>query len=355
MTGKRILDANINRCAEGLRVLEDIARFHFDNQQLAARFRTLRHRIRKSIFTDNSRLLAARDSRNDVGKQTSFNQTGTDGKKGLKSAATANCKRVQEALRSLEEILKSGDSYLFGKEMEHCRFSLYTLEAELISLFTRTLPAGIYGILGEKFSRGRSNIEVAKEMVRGGISVIQYREKREDKSFREMYRECRIIRQITREANIPFIINDFMEIALMVGADGIHQGQDDLPVRELRKLTPNLLIGCSTHSPDQARKAIDDGADYIGVGPLFTTTTKKDVCDAVGLGYLEYVAKELEIPFVAIGGIKLKNIGEVVKRGAATVCLVTEIIGAENIVDRIREIQRLIQEAAGPDSMARPQ
>ncbi len=344
MTGQRILDANINRCAEGLRVLEDIARFHFDNRQLAAQFRTLRHRIRKSLFTDHSRLITARDSRNDVGKQTSLNQADTDSRKGLKRAAIANCKRVQEALRSLEEILKSEDSCLCAREIERCRFSLYTLETELLSLFTRTLPAGIYGILGEKFSRGRSNIEVAEKMIRGGISIIQYREKREDKSFREMYRECRIIREITREANIPFIINDFMEIAMMVGADGIHQGQDDLPVKELRKLAPHMMIGCSTHSPAQARKAIDDGADYIGVGPLFTTTTKKDVCNAVGLGYLEYVAEEVETPFVAIGGIKRKNLGEVLKRGAATVCLVTEIIGAENIVDRIREIQLLIQE-----------
>ncbi len=338
------MDANINRCAEGLRVLEDIARFHFDNRQLAAQFRTLRHRVRKSIFTDHSRLLSARESRNDVGKQTSFNQTGYDGRNGLKSAAIANCKRVQEALRSLEEILKSEESYAHGKEIERCRFSLYTLETELLSLFTRTLPTGIYGILGEKYSRGRSNIEVAEEMIRGGIAIIQYREKREDKSFRDMYRECRIIREITREAKIPFIINDFMEIALMVGADGIHQGQDDLPVKELRKLAPHMLIGCSTHSPDQARKAIDDGVDYIGVGPIFPTTTKKDVCDAVGLSYLEFVAEELQIPFVAIGGIKRENIREVIKRGASTVCLVTEIIGAENIVYRIREIQTLIQE-----------
>jgi thiamine-phosphate pyrophosphorylase len=228
--------------------------------------------------------------------------------------------------------------------MEDCRFSLYTLESELLSLFSRTLPPGIYGILGEKFSRGRSNIETAEEMAAGGVSIIQYREKTEDKSFREIFRECRVIREITLDAKIPFIINDFVEIAVMVEADGIHQGQGDLPVEELRKHVPHMMIGCSTHSPEQARKAVEDGADYIGVGPLFPTTTKEDVCDAVGLSYLEYVAGELNIPYVAIGGIKRENLGEVIKRGATTICLVTEILEAENITDRIKEIQLLIQE-----------
>ncbi len=347
MTAERILDASINRCAEGLRVLEDIARFHFNNRQLSSQFRTLRHTVRKSLVPDDNTLLPARNSINDVGKQISSREVKTDSRKDLKSTAAANCKRVQEALRSLEEILKSRSSYLQGKKAENCRFSLYTLESELLSLFTRILPAGIYGILGEKFSRVRSNIEVAEEMIKGGISIIQYREKREEKSFRKMYEECRIIRAITKEANIPFIINDFSELALMVEADGIHQGQDDLPIKELRKLAPHMMLGCSTHSPDQAEKAVEDGADYIGVGPLFPTTTKKDVCDAVGLNYLEYVARNLNIPFVAIGGIKKSNLKKVIKKGATTVCLVTEILGADDIARQVRNLQLTMPDPGG--------
>lgn len=209
-------------------------------------------------------------------------------------------------------------------------------------LCKKQLPKGIYGILGEKFSLGRSNVEVAAMMVDAGIDVLQYREKVQDKSCRQMLAECEQIRKITADARVPFIVNDHLGIAMMVGADGIHQGQDDLPVKKIRKIVPRMMIGCSTHSPDQAKKALADGADYIGVGPVFTTRTKQDVCDAVGLEYLEYVAKTHDIPFVAIGGIKRHNLGEVIAKGAGTVCLVTEIISARNIADRIKEIRKIM-------------
>lgn len=204
------------------------------------------------------------------------------------------------------------------------------------------LPQGIYGILGEKFSLGRSNIETARLMVDAGIDVLQYREKLTDKSLKEIYTECQAIREITRDAGVPFIINDYADIALMVKADGIHQGQDDLPVKELRQIAPQMLIGCSSHAPKQAKKAIEDGADYIGVGPIYTTQTKVDVCDAVGLEYLEYVSQNVDIPFVAIGGIKRNNLPDVLERGAKTVCLVTEILGAQNIGKRIAEIRKIM-------------
>lgn len=209
---------------------------------------------------------------------------------------------------------------------------------------SKQLPHGIYGILGEKFSLGLSNVQVAGQMVDAGVDVLQYREKPADKSLKQMYAECREIRKITQEAGVPFIINDHADIALMVGADGIHQGQDDLPVKALRNIAPNMMIGCSTHSPEQAQKAIADGADYLGVGPIFATQTKEDVCDAVGFKYLEHVVKTHDIPFVAIGGIKRHNLKDILSRGAKTVCLVTEIIGAPNIKKRIKEIKQILGE-----------
>ncbi len=205
-----------------------------------------------------------------------------------------------------------------------------------------TFPKGIYGILGEKFSLGRTNVEVARQMVDAGVDILQYREKVKDKSYKDMLDECYKIRKITEKAGVPFIINDHVAIALLVGADGIHQGQDDLPVKEVKKLAPGMMIGCSTHNSAQAKKAVEDGADYIGVGPIFTTRTKEDVCDAVGLDYLDHVAANHEIPFVAIGGIKRSNLRDVVARGAKTVCLVTEIISAKNIEKRIKEIKDII-------------
>jgi thiamine-phosphate pyrophosphorylase len=201
------------------------------------------------------------------------------------------------------------------------------------------LPQGIYGITAEKFSRGRSNLDVVKKMIEGGIKVIQYREKRHVKDYCDILEECRQIRKLTREHGVCFIVNDFVDIAMLVDADGVHVGQEDLPVHAVRSLLgPDKIIGLSTHSPEQAIQAEHDGADYIGVGPLFTTQTKEDVCDAVGLQYLDYVVNNCSLPFVAIGGIKEHNIKEVANRGARTICLVTEIVGSNDIVQTVKRL-----------------
>jgi thiamine-phosphate pyrophosphorylase len=131
---------------------------------------------------------------------------------------------------------------------------------------------------------------------------------------------------------------------MLVGADGVHVGQDDLPVAEVRRLLgPGKIIGLSTHSPAQAEKAVKEGADYIGVGPIFATQTKDDVCAPVGYTYLEWVRDNITLPYVAIGGIKLHNIEEIVKRGARTICLVTEIVAAPDIVGRVHELQAVLR------------
>lgn len=341
MRDERMIDANVNRSAEGIRVLEDIARFHFDNQRISAQLRSIRHGVREIFSGMEQRLLAARDAREDVGVQTSFTQK-SDTRRDIRDGILSNGKRVQEAFRSLEEILKIGGHYPRAKEIERLRYSAYSLEKDLMSSLVRVLPPGIYGILGEKFSLGRTNVQVAREMVEAGVAVLQYREKVKEKSKKEILRECQEIRRITSDGGVPFIVNDHADVALMVGADGIHQGQDDLPVKELRAIAPQMMLGCSTHSPEQARQAIEDGADYIGVGPIYTTQTKEDVCDAVGLEYLEHVADTHVVDFVAIGGIKRDNLEAVLARGARTVCLVTEIIGAEDIKGRIHEIKEII-------------
>jgi thiamine-phosphate pyrophosphorylase len=210
----------------------------------------------------------------------------------------------------------------------------------------KKLPKGIYGILGEQFSLGRSNVETARLMVEAGIDILQYREKAHQKNRRQMLAECREIRRMTSDAGILFIVNDFLDIALLADADGVHVGQEDLPVSEIKRLAPHLLTGCSTHSPAQAARAVADGADYIGAGPIFTTQTKEDVCDAVGLEYLAHVASSYTLPFVAIGGIKRRNIRAVIEKGAVTLCLVTEIISAPDIKKRIQEIRRLLEASA---------
>ena len=343
MKENRIIDANINRSAEGLRVLEDIARFKFDNTHIALDLRTIRHGIRLTFKGREDELLFSRDAVFDVGKEIS-QKSKTDMRANLKDTCLSNFKRVEEAFRSIEEQLKTKGEYGAGKKVEQNRFLLYSLEKTMVALFKKKLPQGIYGILGEKFSMGKTNVEVAKEMTDAGIDILQYREKLTHKSIKQIYEECLEIREITKQAGVIFIVNDYADIALMVNADGIHAGQNDLPAAELKKIAGNMIVGISTHSPEQAQQAVKDGADYIGVGPVFATKTKEDVCDPVGFDYLDYVATNVDIPFVAIGGIKIGNLGAVLKRGAKTVCLVTEIISANNISKRIDEIKRIYKE-----------
>ncbi len=214
-------------------------------------------------------------------------------------------------------------------------------ERRLACLF----EAGIYGITAEEYSLGRSNIEVVARMIEAGIRIIQYREK--EKSDRQQYEECRKIREMTSEAGVLLIVNDRLDLALLVGADGIHLGQGDLPPGVVRKLAgANMLIGLSTHSPAQAEAAVELGVDYIGVGPIFATNTKKDVCDPVGLEYLDYVVKNISLPFVAIGGIKEHTITEVYRRGARCIALVTEIVSSPDIGAKVQALRKAIRDTS---------
>ncbi len=203
------------------------------------------------------------------------------------------------------------------------------------------LTTDLYGLTSGEHSLGRSNVEVVKQMIAAGIKVIQYREK--DKCGREMYHECLVISQLTREAGVTFIVNDHVDLALLVAADGVHIGQDDLPPEKVRQLVgPEMIIGLSTHSPSQAENAVRCGEiDYIGVGPIFATKTKKDVCNPVGLEYLDYVVRNIKLPFVAIGGIKEHNIAAVRRCGAKIAALVTEIVGAQDIEAKVAAIRKI--------------
>lgn len=196
----------------------------------------------------------------------------------------------------------------------------------------------LYCITAEEHSVGRSNIEIVKEMIAADIKIIQYREK--DKKMKAKYEECQVIREMTRDAGVTFIVNDDIELAILVKADGVHIGQDDLPIEKVRELVgEEMIIGLSTHSPQQAQDAVLRGADYIGVGPIFKTATKKDVCQPVGFEYLDYVIQHIKIPFVAIGGIKVHNIPEVAQRGAACIAVVTDITSAPDIKARINQLR----------------
>lgn len=204
--------------------------------------------------------------------------------------------------------------------------------------------ANLYAITDDALSLNRPVIEVVKQLLDAGIRIIQYREK--NKSSNSMLKDCIAIKKLTEEANACFIVNDYVDIAVLCNADGVHLGQDDLPIDKVRELIgKEKIIGLSTHSPQQAQKAIEMGADYIGVGPLYPTKTKKDVCEPVTISYLDWVVSHIAIPFVAIGGIKQHNIQEVIQHGAKCCALVSEILSAPNIPLRIQELRQAILSA----------
>ncbi len=200
----------------------------------------------------------------------------------------------------------------------------------------KNIPLGLYGITAENFAKGKSNIECVREMIKGGIKIIQYRDK--NKSIKEKVKEAKEIAKICKDSGVIFIVNDHVDIALLTGANGLHIGQDDMDISDVRKIVgDDMIIGVSTHACKEALKAQKYGADYIGVGPIFPTTTKDT--KPVGLEYLEWVVKNITIPFVAIGGIKKYNINKIIKTGAKRACLVSEIVGGDDIKEIILELK----------------
>ena len=198
----------------------------------------------------------------------------------------------------------------------------------------------IYGITAEAMSNGRDNMTVVKAMLEAGIKFIQYREK--EKTGLARYEECLKLKKLTAEYGAAFIIDDFVDLAIAVDADGVHIGQDDLPVPAVRKLLgPDKIIGLSTHSPEQLEKAneIADLIDYIGCGPVYATNTKKTAVP-VGLEYVKYATEHAKMTFVAIGGIKEHNIHEVYNAGATTIAVVSDITSADDIVDKISKLAK---------------
>lgn len=201
----------------------------------------------------------------------------------------------------------------------------------------------IYALTDSRLSLGRPVLEVAGALLDAGVRLVQYREKRLPAGL--MLEECRALRRMTREREACFIVNDHVDIAQLVDADGVHVGQDDLPVQEVRRLLgKGKIIGLSTHSPEQALAAVEAGADYIGVGPIFATKTKEDVVAPVGFEYLDWVVSHVSLPFVAIGGIKAANAAEVAAHGADCCALVSALVGASDIGLAVAEVRAAISQ-----------
>ena len=183
-------------------------------------------------------------------------------------------------------------------------------------------------------------LEVLRQIAAGGAKIVQLREK--NKTKREILALAREYRQITSEYGMLLLINDHLDIALAVGADGVHLGQDDLPIRVARELAPDLLLGCSTHNFEEIAEAEASGASCINIGPIFTTNTKAVNCGALGIDYLKQAVSRTKLPFSVMGGIKEQHIPELLGSGASRIAMVTEITQASDITARVRKLRSLM-------------
>ncbi len=325
----RILDAAANRAREGLRVVEDYARMALDDRFLTGELKSIRHELRGALERlPAAELLASRDTLGDVG--TTISTAAESVRADLAGVVAANFKRLQEALRSLEEYSKLIDPTISGA-IERLRYRCYTIERAFHTL--QTSADRFAGIRVCVLIDGRATIgefeELVGELLAGGVRMIQLRDKRlED---RELLERAVLLRTRTAAAGAITIINDRADIAAAAHADGVHVGQDDLPVNVARAiLGSRAIVGLSTHSIEQARYAVLAGADYIGVGPTFPSTTKQ--FDAfTGVELLRAVAAEIRLPAFAIGGIDHAKLNEVARSGIKRVAVSGAIISAPDV------------------------
>jgi thiamine-phosphate pyrophosphorylase len=324
----RILDAAANRAREALRVIEDYCRFALDDAYLCSSWKSLRHALAE-ILHDLSpdHLLLARDTAGDVGTTISTRAEGE--RSSLLAVARANCKRLQEALRTLEEFGKLHGPTV-GQAIEALRYRSYTLErAVLLGAAARQQLANTRLCVLLTGANCTAALDwTIREAAAGGADLFQLREK--DLSDRDLLERARNVRRWTREVGALFIVNDRADIARLVEADGVHLGQDDLPVREAWRIVgPDLLIGVSTHNLDQLRQAILDGASYVGIGPTFPSSTKS-FAELAGLDFIRQATAETSLPAFAIGGINPDNITDAITAGARRIAVSHAICQSNN-------------------------
>jgi thiamine-phosphate pyrophosphorylase len=200
----------------------------------------------------------------------------------------------------------------------------------------RFIEAGLYLVTSESLSNGRSTLSIVRAAMAGGVRLVQLREK--DLPLRDLLRLAGEVRRLTDDAGALLIMNDRLDVALAVGADGVHLGQEDLPVNAARRIAPDLIIGASTHSIEEARAAEAAGASYINIGPIFPTRTKEWNRGFLGLEGIRAIAPAISIPFTVMGGIKRTHIPELVRAGVHTIAMVTAVTAAESPEQAAREL-----------------
>lgn len=316
----RILDANLDRAREGIRIIEEWCRFSLDCSTLAQTCKEIRQAL-ASWHTEELR--NARNTPDDCG--TSLTHPQEEIRHSPQQILHINLARTQEALRVLEEYGKLYDP-LMGSQCKQMRYQIYTLESHLFATSPqeKLRSARLYLVT----SPTDKIYDIVKAALQGGLPLVQYRNKEADDTIQ--IREGKQLCELCHEYNALFLMNDRADLALAVNADGVHLGQQDLPIATARKiLGANKIIGRSTTNPHEMENAIKEGADYIGVGPVYETPTKPGK-KAAGLDYVQYAAKHSPIPWFAIGGINADNIKNVIQAQAHGVAIVRAIMAASD-------------------------
>ena len=333
----RILDAAANRAREGLRVVEDYVRFALDDRHLTEQCKRLRHELAAALGRlPAGFFLAARETQADVG--TTVTTPSEQHRPDAQSVLAANFSRLEESLRTLEEFGKLLDAGHGVRTSEQLRYRAYTLQRAVELTRTglaRLADARLYVLLD-----GGSSAEELERLARGliaaGADVLQLRDKR--LADRRLLERARLLREMTAGTPTLLIVNDRPDVARLARADGVHLGQDDLSVKDARTiLGPEALIGVSTHSIGQARQAVLDGANYIGVGPTFPSGTKQFE-EFPGVALLRAVAAEIRLPAFAIGGIQPNNLAEVLAAGVRRVAVGGAVATAADPAAVVREM-----------------
>ncbi|HEX7363934.1 MAG TPA: thiamine phosphate synthase [Dehalococcoidia bacterium] len=338
----RIIDANCNRIGEGLRFLEDVARFLLNDAGLTSQLKQLRHNLVTSLSQFGPALISLRNADADVGVGTSITR-----QQNISSLVTANARRAEEGFRVVEELSKLPElsSKLRSKDFEAMRFILYTLQRELLSRVTRRHKmerlTGLYVIIDTQTLGPGDPIDAARKAIRGGAKVIQLRSK--DKSKTALLMIARQLSELCRKSGVLFIVNDFIDIAIASEADGIHVGQDDLPIKVIRQELPvDSIIGLSVTTAAQARTAEKEGADYVAVSAVFPSPTKPEA-RAMGLEGLRRVKKAVSIPVVAIGGINRQNMHQVLFAGVDSVACISAVLSQKDMEAAARQLVQEIE------------
>jgi thiamine-phosphate pyrophosphorylase len=319
----RLLDASANRAREALRVVEDYTRFVLDDEGLTGELKQVRHGLADTLREVLPEAILHRDTPGDVGTSISVESEGK--RADVNEVLTAAGKRLGEALRAIEEYLKVVAPERAGA-VESLRYRFYDIEQRvaltLRPAVSRFADLRLYVLITESACT-RPWLETAEQALRGGADCLQLREKSLESG--ELLRRAELLVQLCHRHGALCVINDRPDIAILSRADGVHVGQTDLPPKQVRRLVGNgMIVGVSTHDIGQAKHAVLDGADYIGVGPIFRSPTKpRDFTP--GPAYARQVAVQISIPAVAIAGITAENVDEVVAAGVRAVAVTAAV------------------------------